>query len=199
MTDAPPYRPDVSSIARFTVATTIAGSAVGAVVGMARSLPARNMAFSVGLQSFVFTSSFFAIREVYRKLTHVQSWRDDWYVINTLSAGTGAGIAASLRTAGVAQRPPTAVAMSCAMGSLLGFGGSLAYRALDVWRVREGQRLSAERAQKQGGPQEQRKEAEPAAATADDAKKWFDWRRWSPIRRISKEEAEEKRRLAEED
>lgn len=166
------YRTDWAAARRETGFAAASGAVFGAAVGMVRLRGGLRYAVAAALQSAVFAGSFVGLREGYRHLLRVQSWRDDWYAINTLSAGTGGALFAAFREG--MHRPSVMRAFTGA--SVLGLVLSIAYEF--TTSTLRNSRLRA-------------RGIEPSSAGNEPWISLPTLPRWFPFRKISKEELEE--------
>lgn len=80
------YRVDWGSIERGVGVITVGGMLFGTVVGLARhnGSAALRGALLGGGQCAVFAASYYGVREGYRHLLGVSSWRQEWFTINVV-------------------------------------------------------------------------------------------------------------------
>ena len=140
---------------------------------MSRLRSGTTYALVAGAQMAMFTSSFFVIREGYRHLLKVKQAESDWYVLNSLSMGTGAGLFGMVRMGWNQKVFVKSFVSGCIMGiglSVIYVGASSALRAyIQKSRAEEGFDL---------------------AEKIPQAPQWF------PFRKLDKEEVAEKKREA---
>ena len=91
------YESDWALVGAQAAGAGAAGAVFGGAVGMSRLRSAPRYAVAGALQMGLMAGSFVVLREGYRHLLHVDAWHDDWYAINTISAGTGAALFGAMR------------------------------------------------------------------------------------------------------
>lgn len=158
------YRTDKKYLLSCVAGAFIGGGIFGGVVGMVRNQPAPKYAVVAALQTAMFCSSFFIVREAHRHVYKVSSWKDDWILINTVSAGFSSGSFATVRFGGGGP----SFAKGFVSGCLIGLAGSVAYSTLSYYH---------------GIESESSKE-----------KFKLDLPEWSPVKSLSEEEIQAKKK-----
>lgn len=158
------YRADTAHMVRVSVLATGAGAALGAAVGTVRLRRVGPYVLVGALRGLGSCAAFFGVREGYRALAHVRSWREEWFELNTCAGATGGALLAF-------GRPAVQVAVGSALGATVALAGSLAY----VWAM-----------------QRHRAARESSGEQTSDKVAWR-WPNWMPLRPISTAEVEDKK------
>lgn len=170
------YVTDWAYVRRATVAAAGVGAVCGGVIGAATARGGKG-ALLAGVQAAVFAGSFFVVREGFRHAARVESWKQDWAALNGLSCATGAALVGMVRAGWRRQ----VFVRSFIAGALVGLTGSALWVLADRMVVAKEGNSAMEKTTAM--TEEEKRQAD---------KGWLP--SWSPFRRISKEEIEERQK-----
>jgi hypothetical protein len=108
---------------------------------------------------------------------------------NHVIAGSVSGLVVSIALAG-----PRAARLCILSGGTTGLGIFFTFYAIEKWRIQKGLELALEKSTQRSSPTGLLIRTEPAKNVPEESDEDPGWSKWLPVRKISKQEAEELRK-----